>query len=127
MPPSEPIPITIKGTWDNPSVGVDWKSVFTKAALDPSRLANMPENMLDIGKNLGIALPIPGLTTGTTGTTGTSGGTDSVLGDLLKIIPGLPGAQPQQQQEPQQQPQQQEQPPEPVPNPLKILKGLFDR
>ncbi len=78
-----PIPIAVKGSWDSPAVGVDWKDVLAAAAKDPQRLANMPGELRDLGKSLGVRLPIPD---------------KEVPGEILKMIPGLPGAQKPQQQ-----------------------------
>ena len=123
------IPVTVRGSWDKPEIGVDWKSVFTEAALDPKRLTNMPDDLRNFGTSLGVKLPIPGLPTGTAET----GGTGGILGSVLKMIPGLSGGQPPQQEPPQAQPQQETPPPpppqkEPAPSlfsPLESLKGLF--
>jgi AsmA protein len=111
-----PIPISVKGSWDDPAIDVDWKRVFTAAALDPTRIVNMPKNLLKFGKSLGVLLPTPGVAPGPGGT-GAQGG---VLGELLKMIPGLPGGQQEQQPPPSQQQ-------EPAPNPLKSLEKLFGK
>jgi AsmA protein len=110
-----PIPVSVKGSWDDPAIDVDWKT----------RFANMPRNLLEFGRSLGVALPIPGVEPGP-GETGTKGG---VLGELLKAIPGLPGGQQQQPQTPQQpeQPQSQQQQRQQAPNPLKSLQKLFGK
>ncbi|MCZ6467183.1 MAG: hypothetical protein O6829_07925, partial [Alphaproteobacteria bacterium] len=118
------IPVTVRGSWDKPEIGVDWKSVFTEAALDPKRLTNMPENLRTFGTSLGVKLPIPGATTGAAETGG-------ILGGVLKMIPGVSGDQPAQQEPPQAQPQQEPPPPpqeEQAPsgfNPFESLKRLF--
>ncbi len=75
-----PIPVSIKGPWADPSYGVDWQSVFGAAALDPERLANMPDDMLEAAKGFGVDLPFPELP-----------GTEAV-GELLKAMPGIGGA-----------------------------------
>ncbi|MCH7692657.1 MAG: AsmA family protein [Proteobacteria bacterium] len=122
-----PIPVTVKGSWDNPEIGVDWKSVFTEAALDPKRLTNMPENLRTFGASLGVKLPIPGASTGAAET----GATGGILGGVLKMIPGLSSDQPPQQEPPQAQPQQEPPPPPPEEqapsgfNPFESLKRLF--
>lgn len=77
-----PIPIAVKGSWDSPSISVDWKDVLTAAAKDPQRLANMPSELRNLGKSLGVKLPIPDT---------------GAAGEILKRIPGLPGAQSPQQ------------------------------
>lgn len=118
-----PIPVTVTGSWDDPSYGIDWKSVFTAAATDPSRLANMPKSILDVGKGLGVALPVPGLST-ITGTSGGTGSTGGVLDKVLKVLPSLPGTgtKPEQQQQPatEQKPAE-----EKLPSVLSPLKKLF--
>lgn len=117
-----PIPVTITGSWDDPSYGVDWKSVFTAAATDPSRLANMPKSVLDIGKGLGVALPVPGLST----ITGTSGSFGGILDKVLKVLPSLPGTQQKQPaQQQQQQPSEEKPAEEKLPSILSPLKKLF--
>jgi AsmA protein len=72
-----PIPVAITGTWANPSYDIDWKSVLTAAAQDPARLANMPDELRQMGENMGIDLPIPGL--GTEGGTGAAGAAGALL------------------------------------------------
>jgi AsmA protein len=128
------IPVTIKGSWDDPDIGVDWKSVFSAAALDPKRLSNMPDDLRKFGTGLGVNLPLPGMPTGTD-ETGETGGTGGILGGVLKMIPGLSGDGKAQQEPPQAQPQQELPPPPPPPpqeeqapsllSPLKKLEGLF--
>jgi AsmA protein len=57
-----PIPIHITGTWEKPAYNVDWTSVFR--SVDPEDLANMPAELQDRAKDLGVDLPvddIPGL------------------------------------------------------------------
>jgi AsmA protein len=73
-----PIPISITGPWEKPSYSVDWARVFQEAALDPERLKNMPDDLRDLGKDLGVDLAIPGVEEGS-------------LGDALKAVPGLSG------------------------------------
>ena len=75
-----PIPIHAHGPWDNLSYQVDWASVFQAAALDPSRIANMPTNLLDAAQNFGVALPIPGV--------GGEGGVAGAVGGALQGILG---------------------------------------
>ncbi|MCW5729327.1 MAG: AsmA family protein [Alphaproteobacteria bacterium] len=72
-----PIPVSVQGSWDEPTYGVDWKSVFAEAAKDPQRLANMPKEFRDLGQNLGISLPGAGAIGG--------------AGGALPSIPQLPG------------------------------------
>ena len=77
-----PIPIAVKGSWDSPSVTVDWKDVLTAAARDPQRLANMPSELRNLGNSLGVKLPLP---------------STGAAGEVLKMIPGMPGAEKSQQ------------------------------
>ncbi|MDP6390526.1 MAG: AsmA family protein [Alphaproteobacteria bacterium] len=86
-----PIPVKITGLWDDPSYGVDWKSVLLNASTDPSRIANLPDNLVTMGKGMGIK--IPGLST-ITGTAGSAG--SSVIDKVLKVLPSLPGTQQKQ-------------------------------
>ena len=116
-----PIPITIKGSWDDPSIAADWKSVFALAATIPGRVANMPVDLLEFGKGLGIPLPVPGLSTGGDKT----GGAGGILGGVLKMIPGVTGSQQQEPEPPTQQPAQEQPKQQQAPNPLNTLKKLF--
>ena len=98
-----PIPIKVKGPWSNVGYGVDWKSVFSKAALDPERLKNMPTDLRESAKGFGVDLPamkIPG----------------------TEFLKGL--FQPKQEQ-PVEQTKEQEAPA--APDPLKSLRGLFGK
>ncbi|MFB3093149.1 MAG: AsmA-like C-terminal region-containing protein, partial [Dehalococcoidia bacterium] len=140
-----PIPIHAHGPWDNLSYQVDWASVFQAAALDPSRIANMPTNLLDAAQNFGVALPIPGVggEGGVAGAVGgalqgilgggdksSSGESSSPLQPLQNLLGGgkqtetqsttQKGPQPTQQQQEQQQKQ-----PSIVPDVGSILKKLF--
>ena len=72
-----PIPVRIKGPWSNVSYEVDWKSVLSEISLDPERLKNLPKGFQDIGKNMGIDLPISEVPD--------VGG----VGDVIKTLPGL--------------------------------------
>ena len=116
-----PIPITVKGSWDDPSIAADWKSVFALAATIPGRVANMPVALLEFGKSLGIPLPVPGLSTGGDKT----GGAGGILGGVLKMIPGVTGSQQQEPEPPTQQPAQEQPKQQQAPNPLNTLKKLF--
>ena len=104
-----PIPITVKGSWDKPAIGVDWKSVLTSAASDPQRLANMPGELRNLGKGLGIPLPSPD---------------KGAAGDILKSIPGLPGVK--QQAPPPTSPDQAPAKKE-APDPLKTFRDLLGK
>ncbi len=53
-----PIPVKITGPWSNPSYQADWKSVLAQVMKDPARLKNLPANLGNAAKGLG--LPIPG-------------------------------------------------------------------
>lgn len=77
-----PIPISVKGSWNNPSIQVDWKAVLAAVAKDPQRLANMPGELRNLGKSLGVKLPLPD---------------KGAAGEILKAIPGLPGAKKQRE------------------------------
>jgi AsmA protein len=72
-----PIPVAITGPWADPSYGIDWGAVLGAAALDPARLAAMPDNMLEAATGFGIDLPLPDL-----------GGDGEGLGGLLDAVPG---------------------------------------
>ena len=96
-----PIPIKVKGPWSNVGYGVDWKSVFSKAMLDPERLRNMPTSLRESAKGFGVDLPalqIPG----------------------TEFLKGL--FQPRQEQ-PVEQSKEQQAPA--APDPFKALRGLF--
>lgn len=112
-----PIPIRLQGPWDNVAYKVDWKSVFSLAAKDPTRLKNMPKDLRQMGKNFGVALPVPKIP-----------GTEK-LGEFFKNIPGLSkdkGALETPKTEPSGKQPEQEKAPS-VPDPLKSLKGLFGK
>ncbi|MEE8246683.1 MAG: AsmA family protein [Alphaproteobacteria bacterium] len=81
------IPIHVTGTWDHPSYNVDWASVFTQAALDPERLANMPSDLMDMAEGLGIPLKLPTLPSGETG--GVGGALGAAIGGALGVLPGV--------------------------------------
>jgi AsmA protein len=85
-----PIPIKVTGTWAKPQYVVDWNAVFKSIAMDPSRIANLPGDLAEKAKGMGVALPglatsgagslLQGLTGGGTapapsGSTGTGGST----------------------------------------------------
>ncbi len=116
-----PIPITVKGSWDDPSIATDWRSVFALASAIPGRIADMPADLLDFGKSLGVPLSIPGLPGGGD----KSGGVGGILGGILKAIPGISDSQPPQTEQPAQEQPAQEQPRQTIPNPLNTLKKLF--
>ena len=103
-----PIPIKVKGPWSNVGYGVDWKSVFSKAALDPERLKNMPSDLRESAKGFGVDLPalkVPG----------------------TEFLKGL--FQPKQEQPVEQTPVEQtkEQEAPAAPDPFKALRGLFGK
>jgi AsmA protein len=116
-----PIPITVKGSWDDPSIATDWKSVFAMASAIPGRIARMPVDLLEFGKSLGIPLPVPGLSGGGDKT----GGVGGILGGFLKMIPGVTGSQPQETEQPTQQPAQEQPKQQQAPDPLNTLKNFF--
>ncbi len=131
-----PIPIKVKGPWSNVGYGVDWKSVFSKAMLDPERLKNMPTDLRDSAKGFGVDLPalkmpgtegifkgIPGLPQGSGSQEGpTAAKPSGETGSAVEQLKGL--IQPKQEQ-PVEQPKEQEAPV--APDPLKSLKGLFGK
>ena len=103
-----PIPIKVKGPWSNVGYGVDWKSVFSKAMLDPERLRNMPTDLRESAKGFGVDLPalkVPG----------------------TEFLKGL--FQPKQEQPVEQTPVEQtkEQEAPAAPDPFKALRGLFGK
>ena len=53
-----PIPIKIKGPWENISYKADWEKVFGSISADPERLNNLPQSLRNAGKNFGIDLPV---------------------------------------------------------------------
>ena len=73
-----PIPVNISGPWADPSYGVDWGGVLGAAALDPERLAAMPDDMLDAAKVFGVDLPLPDL----------GGGDGEGIGGILDAVTG---------------------------------------
>jgi len=137
-----PIPIRIQGTWSDPSYDIDWESVFQEAALDPSRLANMPDNLKDAAKGFGIDLPLPdglpggeglgeGLGETLQGITGggeeaaPGGEATGALESLQKLVdPGAAEEAPPAT-EGEAQPEPQAQPEELIEKPLDAIKGLF--
>jgi uncharacterized protein involved in outer membrane biogenesis len=54
-----PIPIQIKGPWENISYKVDWKNVFGGISNDPERLENLPQNLRSAAKSFGVDLSEP--------------------------------------------------------------------
>ncbi|HYB10488.1 MAG TPA: AsmA family protein [Alphaproteobacteria bacterium] len=109
-----PIPIKITGSWNNPNYQVDWKSVFTEMAKDPSRMKNLPANLQGAAKGFGVN--VPGAAAG-----GATGG-------ILNSIPGLappPSSTGGSTAQPSGQPAQpsgQQPSNSPVQN---VIKGLF--
>lgn len=73
-----PIPIKIRGTFDNPKFEIDWKSVLQSAALDPSRLKDLPDGLLGKANGLGVNL----------GKIGGKGAGAAKPADVLKSLPG---------------------------------------
>ena len=131
-----PIPIRAKGPWDNLSYEVDWASVFRAAALDPTRLQNMPGELQDMAKGLGVDLPIPDVTGGGAvggilkalpglggGEAATEDGTDDTAGTAVKALEQL--IKPTTTKEPEATDQEEAAKPSPVDPLKKTLKGLF--
>ena len=89
-----PIPVSITGPWADPSYGIDWGAVLGAAALDPARLAAMPDNMLDAAAGFGVDLPLPDLGGGDglggllDAVTGSGSNDSSGLGGLLDAVTG---------------------------------------
>lgn len=71
-----PIPIRIRGSFDDPSFQINWKAVLQSAALDPARLKDLPQDLLGQAKGLGVNL----------GNLGGAGGAKPA--DALKALPG---------------------------------------
>ncbi|MCZ6522961.1 MAG: hypothetical protein O7A68_03725, partial [Alphaproteobacteria bacterium] len=130
------IPIHVTGTWDHPSYNVDWASVFTQAALDPERIANMPADLMGLAEGLGIPLKLPTLPSGETG--GVGGALGAAIGGALGVLPGVSSGEQATAPAPAPAPagscggvlgtlEQILKPKEPhqEPAPLKIFKGLF--
>ena len=124
----------------DPSYDIDWQSVFQAAALDPARLATMPDSLKDAAKGFGVDLPLPhglpgaeglgeGLGETLKGITGDGeaapGGATGALDGLQKLIdPGAAeDAPPAAESEPQPEPQAQ--PEDLIEKPLDAVKGLF--
>jgi len=104
-----PIPVSIKGSWDKPSIRVDWNGVLTAVAKDPQRLANLPGEFRNLGKDLGVKLPILDKA--------------RTADEILKLVPGVLGAK-----KPQQPPSETKEPAEKQkPNPLKTLRNLLGK
>lgn len=108
-----PIPVTIKGPWSDLSIGVDWKSVLTQSAADPSRLKNMPSNLKQLGQSLGVNL------------SGAKGSKKDGLNNLIKSVPGILLGEDSQKTNQNQGTGQKKQP-SPA-DAIKSLKGLFGK
>jgi AsmA protein len=100
-----PIPIKVKGKWDNPSISTDWRSVFAVASTIPGRVASMPVHLLGLGKSLGVLLPLPSLTDSKDKSKGVGG----ILGGVFRMMPGVAGSRSREPEKPKQQPTQEEQ------------------
>ena len=70
-----PIPVHAHGPWDNLAYDIDWASVFTNAALDPSKL---PANLQDAAKGFGVEVP----------DLGGAGGLEGAAGSALQGVLG---------------------------------------
>jgi AsmA protein len=120
-----PIPVRITGPWADPSYNVDWASALTAAALDPARLAAMPDSMLDAAAGLGVDLGgSGGILDAVIG-----GGSDesSGVGGLIEGILGGVSSEPSGTEEPAEQ---ESVAPEEIPGKIiedagKALKSLF--
>ncbi len=128
-----PIPVHAYGPWDSLSYDIDYQAMFSAAAADPARLANLPADLADKASQFGVDLPIPGLGDGEGGGVeglleGITGGGESGggLGGALEGIlgGGTQGDQPQEDPTPSEEPEEEQ--PALVPDLGKQLKGLFD-
>jgi AsmA protein len=110
-----PIPIKIKGPWDDVSYGVEWKSVFNNISADPERLKNLPKNLRDASKSFGVDLSLPKLP-----------GKDIGLETLDKILlPKKKSPDEPAESTTTKEPDEKE---EPTPlEPLKTIKDLFGK
>ena len=68
-------PVHAHGPWDNLAYDIDWASVFTNAALDPSKL---PANLQDAAKGFGVEVP----------DIGGAGGLEGAAGSALQGVLG---------------------------------------
>ncbi|GAF83204.1 unnamed protein product, partial [marine sediment metagenome] len=112
-----PIGIFIKGSWDKPSYTVDWKSVFAKAVTDPKRLSIMPANMLEAAKGFGVTLP----------GTGKGSTIEKAVGGILQAVPGLLKGKQSTTTQKDSSSQTQEQQKKKKPNPVDMLKSIFEK
>jgi AsmA protein len=110
-----PIPIKVKGPWENISYTVDWNKVFRDIAADPERLKNLPKDLQEASKNYGVTLPVPKLPGA-----GKAGSPLEQLQQLQKQI-----LKPPVESAPTKQPEAQQKPP--PANPLKTLQDLLKR
>jgi AsmA protein len=142
-----PIPVHAYGPWDNLSYDVDYATMFNAAALDPARLANLPADIAGQATNFGVNLPglggtegtggglLEGVLGGTTGDTESSGESGGLGGIVGGAVGDLLGGGEQEQPAPEKgptpsvqtpTPTPQEEEPSIVPDPGKLLKGLFE-
>jgi AsmA protein len=110
-----PIPINVKGPWENISYNVDWNKVFRDIASDPERLKNIPKDLQEASKNYGISLPLPALPGA-----GKAGSPLDQLQQLQKQI-----VKPPVESAPAKQPKAKKKPP--TPDALKTLKDLLKK
>jgi hypothetical protein len=116
-----PIPIKVKGPWEDISYKADWNKVFDNISADPERLKNLPQNLRDAGKSFGVDLPVPNLPDVLKSPDrGTGASPLDVLRQLKKQPSEAPtGSAPTKGSEEKEQP--------PVPDLSKVLKDLFKR
>jgi AsmA protein len=121
-----PIPIKVKGPWANIAYNVNWDKAFKDVAADPERLKNLPQDVREASKNLGINLPLPKLPD-----TGTGDSPLKQLDQLKQLLkdPTAPAPSPEAPQPaPKEGTKQTEEKPSPAPkDPLKTLKDIFKR
>jgi AsmA protein len=122
-----PIPIKVKGPWDNIAYNVEWKKAFENLAADPERLKNLPQDLRETSKNFGVDLPLPKLPG-----TGTGASQLKQLDQLKQLIPTAPTAPTPATEAPKTIPKkgakqaEEKQAPAPA-DPLKTLPDLFKR
>ncbi len=112
-----PIPVNINGSWEKPSVNVNWKSVFGILSSDPESLKNLPGSLRDVGKGLGFQLPIPA-----------ASGKGSAPGEKKELTPLdiLQGLAPKSQTTPSEQGGEAAEKKDDKPDPASLLRGFFD-
>ena len=120
-----PIPIKIKGPWENIAYNIDWKTVFENVATDPERLKHLPQDLRDVSKNFGVALPL--LRLPDTGKGASPLGPIEQLNKLIQKEPTAPAPATEAPKEaPKKGAKQAKEKPAPA-DPLKTIQDLFKR